>query len=177
MTVATKNTFAEAFAKKRYIEVAAPELGADVVVRFKPQFNVGDMLTVLAVEGWKEPLVLDIILARVALIDEHGKPLVDDASDKWFNEGTDGVLLSRLAKRAGLVPIFLKAFKRSEDDPDGDQELTGEALERTVSDLSLAMKLSPESIRRWPAKDLADVLRASARAANKGEETDDTDDG
>lgn len=175
--VASKHTFANAFVSRRPIEVEAPELGEGVVVRFKPEFTVDDVLTILAVKNWQDPLVFDILLARVAMIDEEGKPLVDDNNDKWFSEGTDGTLICRLSKRANLSAVFLKAFKRSEDDPDGDKELTGDALQQTISDLSLAMKLSPESIRSWPAKDLADVLRASARVANKGDETDDTDDG
>ena len=163
--VADKHAFAEAFARSAPIVVDAPELGDGIEVRFKPQFTVDDILSVTAVPGWnREPLVLAMALARVALVGEDGQPLVPDGEAEWFQRGANGVLLARLARRAGLVDRFLLAFRSRPDHEDGDGEpLDAESLRRTVAELAVVMRLSPDSVRGWPARDLADTLDALKR--------------
>ena len=157
--VADKHVFAAAFPDAP-IEVPAPELGPGVVARFRARFTVDDLLAVASTEHWREPLVIEILLARLALVDAEGRRLVDPADDTWFQRGIDGVSLSRLARRAGLVERFTRAFRAKPDDPDGEESLTAEGVRRLVADVAIAMRLSPESVRGWPLRDLADVLRA-----------------
>ena len=178
MKVADKHLFAKAFADQTPIEVPAPELGADVVVRFKPAFTVEDVCAVVCLErddvvegsaepkkpAWQNPLLLELALARIALLDEDGRPMVEANEPEWFQIGSDGVLLCRLARRAGLVDRFLAAFRSK---PDGDNEpLTADGMRRIVADLATVMKISPESIRSWPAKDLTAVLESMKEQAD-----------
>ena len=163
MTVADRHAFANAFAALRPIEVPAPELGEDVVVRFRRTFTANDLSMVLGIESWREPLVLDVVLARLALVDENGKPLVDLDNDKWFLEGADGVLIARLSRRAGLKEQFLKSFKRTVDTPEDDKKLDKADIQQMIAEFSLQMRLSPDEIRAWPVQDLMDVLRAATK--------------
>ena len=164
--VADKHIFAEAFADRAPIEVPAPELGESRTVRFRQPFTVDDVLAVSRVDGWQQPLVLDVLLARLTLVGADGQPLVDPAEADWFQRGTDGVLLARLAKRAGLVDRFSLAFRPAVGEDDGEP-LTAARVRRTIADLALALKLSPGAIRGWPVPDFLDVLRSA---------TDDADD-
>lgn len=177
MGFATKHDFSNAFTAQKAIEVPAPELGEDVVVRFKSTWSVNDMLYVVSVDGWHLPLAFDLLLARISLIDGDGNRLIDEENDQWFNKQADAVLLARLAKRANLTVRFIQAMR-----PHGDENnkgegrpLTADRLKQTIADLSIAMHVSPEEVRKWPVQDLAEILRASSRAADrhKGEADDD----
>ena len=165
--VADKHVFAAAFPDAP-IEVPAPELGPGVVARFRSRFTVDDLLAVATTEHWREQLVLELLLARLTLVDADGAPLVDAKEDTWFQRGADGVALARLARRAGLVERFALAFRAAPDDPDGEEELTAEGVRRLVADIATAMRLAPETVRGWPLRDLHDVLR-SLRATAPGE--------
>ena len=158
--VADKHVFAATFPDAP-IEVPAPELGPNVVARFRARFTVDDLPAVASTEHWREPLVIEILLAGLTLVDANGRRLVDPADDTWFQRGIDGVALSRLARRAGLVERFTRAFRANADDPKGEEEtLTAEGVRRLVADIAIAMRLSPEFVRGWPLRDLADVLRS-----------------
>ena len=149
------------------IEVPAPELGEGVVARFRSRFTVDDLLAVAGTPSSREPLVLDLLLARLALIDADGQRMVDPNDDDWFQRAADGVVMSRLARRAGLVAEFVRAFRAA---PDGDgDELTEDGVRRVIADLALVMRLSPESIRGWALRDFGDVL-ASLRQRDDGAE-------
>ena len=169
-TVADKHAFAGAFADAAPLEAPAPELGDGVVVRFR-RCTVDDLLAVAKVD-FERPLVLDLILARLTLIDADGDQLVDPNDDVWFQRGTDGVLLARLAKRAGLAAEFALAFRPAVGEDSGEA-LTADRVRRTIADLAVAMRLSPDAIRRWPVADFVDVLR-SARGAD-AEDAEDAD--
>ena len=166
--VADKHLFAEAFADQTPIEVPAPELGADVVVRFRSRFQVDDLLAVAGTEHWRDPLVLGVLLARLTLVDADGAHLVDPKDADWFQRGADGVLLARLARRAALVERFVLVYRTAPDDEDSGEELTAESVRRTVADIATAMRLSPESVRGWPLRDLLDVLASLRAATNSG---------
>lgn len=162
--IANKHAFAEAFARAAPIVVDAPELGEGAVCRFKGEFTVDDVLAVVAVPGWNsEPLVLALALARIALIDDDGKPAVEEGDDAWFQRGSNGVLLARLARRAGLPERFLLAFRAGRDDESDGEPLDEERLRRTVAELSVVLRLSPNAIRSWAASDLVDTLSAIKR--------------
>lgn len=163
--VADKHVFSAAFADARPIEVPAPELGKGVVVRFRPYFTVDDLLAVASTEHWREPLVLVLLLARLALLDVDGETVVDPASDEWFQRGVDGVAVARLARRAGLVDRFVKAF-RAAPDGEGEEDLTAEGVRRVIADVATALRLSPETVRAWPLRDLRDVLSAADASAD-----------
>lgn len=177
MIVADKHVFAKAFSKNAPIEVPAPELGEGVVVRFKPDFTVDELAQVVlvqrsdAVEGgvnspaWTNPLLLEMLLVRIAMVDEHGNKVVQDNAPEWFQQGSSGVLMCRLARRAGLVEQFLKCWKAAPDS-DSQEVLDAEKLNRLIADLATVMKISPTAIRSWPASDLADVLAAFKEQAD-----------
>ena len=168
LEVASKHTFNEAFAKRGPIDVAAPELGEDIVVRFRQPFTVDDVLAVVAVPNWREPMVMDMLLARLSMVDKDGKACVEDGKgkDTWYQRGADGILLCRLSRRAKLREAFMLAFREREGAP-SDKEVSEEELRHTIADLSIAMKIAPKGIRDWPAADLVDVLGSYA-AKNKG---------
>ena len=165
MPFATKHDIHGAFSASKPIEVPAPELGDGVVVRFKAEFTVDDLVSVVSVDGWKEPLMLELILGRLALLDEEGRPMVDPKSDDWFQRGINGVHLVRWAKRAGLAERFTLAFREREGTD--SEAVTEERIRRVVADLSTAMKLSPDTVRKWALSDLMDVLESFTRKAEK----------
>ena len=142
-TVADADVFHRAFSRRKPIEVDAPELGEGVVVRFRKTFRVADVLAVVSVPQWQSPMVLDLLLARLALVDADGNDVVDQSDDDWFQKGADGILLHRLSRRAKLREAFMLAFRAKEGEPSG-KELTEESLRQTIADLSVAMKL-PQS--------------------------------
>lgn len=154
--VADKHIFADAFEPP--VEVPAPELGPGVVVRFRGRFLVDDLLAVAATEHWREPFALDLLLARLTLIDAEGNALVDPTDADWFQKCADGVVVARLARRAGLVERFVKAYRAAPDEGEDQEELSLDAVRRIVADIATAMRLSPETIRSWPLRDLRDVL-------------------
>ena len=168
--VADKHAFADAFAGQGPIEVPAPELGADVVVRFRRPFTVDDLLAVAKVE-FDRPLVLDLILARLTLIGADGGEVVDPNDDLWYQRGADGVLLARLSKRAGLAANFALAFRPAVGEDSGEA-LTADRVRRTIADLAMAMRLSPGAIRDWPLSDFVDVLRSARRDAEDADAED-----
>ena len=175
MQVADKFAFNNAFAQaaKKPIEVPAPELGADVVVRFKPTLTVDDVMFITTIPKWnEEESVLNISLTMLMMIDEDGNPVVDPKKDDWFRIGADGVLMVRLAKRAGLADIFARLWKRSVDEEGDGEPLTGESFERSMYDLSYAMRLAPDGMRSWPVKDMLELLKASARLSESREQDD-----
>ena len=156
--IADKHTFAKAFARSAPIVVDAPELGPDHAVRFKGEFTVDDVLAVVAVPGWdSQPLTLDLALARLALLGEDDRPLVEDGNDVWFQRGSNGVMIARLARRAGLADRFLCAF-RGQPDGDDAEPLDEDRLRRTIAELAVVLRLAPSGIRSWAARDLVDVL-------------------
>lgn len=162
--VAGKHVWAEAFAQRQPIEVPAPELGDGVVVRCRATFTVDDLLVVASATNWREPITLGALLLRLTMVDEDGQPVVDPDDDVWFQQGADGVIASRIARRAGLIERFVEAF-RGAPDADGE-ELNGDVVRRVVAELALAMKLAPNSIRSWPLQDLRDVLAALPKTAD-----------
>lgn len=161
-SIAGKNLFNQAFNRATPIEVPAPELGKGVVVRFKSEWTVDDVISVVSVPDWKEPVIFELILARVSMLDADGKPMVEDGKDEWFQRGTNGVLLGALARRAKLPDRFCEMFRSS--DP-GAKPLDQKDFTRVVYDLSVAMKLAPASIRKWAAKDLLNVLESASPPA------------
>lgn len=161
--VADKHMFAEAFADQTHIEVPAPELGPGVVVHFRPAYRVDDLLAVAATKNWQDPLVLGLLLARLTLVDADGADLVDPEDDTWFQRGADGVALARIARRAGLVERFVLAYRAAPDDAGDAEELSAEGVRRVVADIATAMRLSPETVRGWPLRDLLDVLNSLTR--------------
>ena len=165
-SVADKQALHSAFQGQAPFEVEAPELGEGVVVRFKAELSVEDVLAVAAVETWQRELVLPIILFQRMAVDSEGKPLVEETGPKWFIEGASGVLISRLARRARLVERFAMLFKAS---PGDGEPLTQDGLTRVVQDVAVAMKLSPASIRAWAAQDLLGVLETYARSKEERE--------
>ena len=88
MQVADKHVFAATFENKP-IEVPAPEFGEGVVARFRAQFTVDDLLAVASTDHWREPLVLELLLARLALVDADGQPVVDPNDDAWYQQGAE----------------------------------------------------------------------------------------
>ena len=160
--VANKHVFAATFQTKP-IEVPAPEFGEGVVARFRPQFTVDDLLAVASTSHWREPLVLELLLARLALVDADGQNVVDPKDDTWYQQGADGVAIVRLARRAGLVDRFVRAFRATPDEDGDGEELTADAVRRTIADIATAMRLSPDTVRGWALRDLSDIL-ASLRS-------------
>ena len=173
--IASKHTFADRFAEYEPIEVEAPELGEGVVVRFRPSFTVSDLAAVTATEGFDNLVKLELLLAQCTLCDEHGNRLVDPESPKWFDEGCDGVVMARLAKRAGLVERFLKVWKAGTDDEvveSGNRLLDDPHLRRLIAQVAVAMKTAPHEIMGWSMQEFKDLLDAMKQPSKKQDRPD-----
>ena len=109
--IVSRQQLAEQFASRKFIEVPAPELGEGCVARFRSVFTVNDLATVVQTKGWNEDLILDVVLAHLALVDEDGGEVFRDDDAKFFGDKIDAVLLCRLSKRARLKERFVQAWR------------------------------------------------------------------
>ena len=156
--IADKLTFNSAFASGRPIEVDAPELGEGVVVRFKPELTVNDLVFVSEVSTqFKSAAAFTLALVRRGLVDADGNAVVDDNADAWFMDGANATLMLKLAKRADLVKRYMA--HNMDDDGDSD-DLTPDAMRRVVATVAVALKVTPAEVGAMSAGELTGVLKA-----------------
>ena len=164
MTFVTKQDLSGAFSNKRPVEIPAPELGEGKVVRFKPEFSVNDMLVVSELQlQFKSASAFIIALARQALVDGDGNPLVDPDNDAWFMEGANAAWLVKYAAKAKLVERYIDAMEDADTDrKDADTD----TMRQVVASVALTLNVTPDDVLAMSQPQLIDLLKA-VRERNK----------